>query len=169
MNRFDDLSARGCLLLVIGFMGIAMTITGCAKSPESSSEELLEHAEIPHKPKSFAAGVESLTQRHAAWLKSPGVAAMPTAEESVAWSEMQDVVRWLPELAGDSDMPEQEWNQVRDLSRELLEEYEHLRLSPNPAILQSIVARLDQLRKLVPSTRSLADAGLPNESTAVAP
>jgi hypothetical protein len=136
-------------------------VAGCHPAGDSHERELLEHAEIPHKPKSFADGVDSLAHRHAAWfgLEKHGHAHTLDGRgaNSHEWTELLDVARWLPELAGDTDMPEPEWNQVRAASLDLLATYQRLETARDPALLDLASAIIARLRQLVPSAKQTND------------
>jgi hypothetical protein len=83
---------------------------GCS-SPEE--EEHLEHVIPEHKPSTYRETVEQLDRRFRAWMEGSGGAR----EQQLA--EFGDVIRWLPELAADSDLKRQQWEQVRDCAERL--------------------------------------------------
>ena len=63
--------------------------------------------------------------------------------------EYQDLLRWLPELAADTDLPESEWNEVDQFSIEAAEAYAALKSdSQNWAPLQAKVSRIIELARL---------------------
>lgn len=85
--------------------------TGCLSSPV----EEVEHHAPAHRPATFVEAVARLPQLH-----DELVAESQRAPDTLsALDELRDIVRWLPELAADSDLKEAAWNQVRRHSREL--------------------------------------------------
>ena len=75
-----------------------------------------EHHTPAHKPADYSAAVTQLGKLHE---EIVGGRARPAGELDV-FTELGDVVRWLPELAADSDLPEEPWNRVARTSDELL-------------------------------------------------
>lgn len=95
---------------------LAVTAGGCLQSPGGDEEEL-EHQIPPHKPRSLAAAVIELERRN------PG---LPLAERDSSRSdpagqrqELEDIIRWLPELAADSDLKKENWDALQRLAIEL--------------------------------------------------
>ncbi|MBM4002059.1 MAG: hypothetical protein FJ295_02060 [Planctomycetes bacterium] len=67
-----------------------------------------EHHTPAHKPADFPAAVDRLLALHVEILNG-----RPRANDSLdVFTEAHDVVRWLPELAADSDLGEEPWNIV---------------------------------------------------------
>jgi hypothetical protein len=94
---------------------ICLFSSGC-----STSSEHAEHAdhEIPeHRPRDFPHAVKRIRHRLAQFTMLIEVRDAELAAKK--FKELQDIVRWLPELAGESDLPEAEWNEVQQISRSL--------------------------------------------------
>lgn len=88
-------------------------VAGCNSSQSGSAEnEHLEHVVPEHRPADFSAAVERLQQR------IDLLKVSPQAEPKFA-DELRDLVRWLPEIAGDSELRKAQWEIVRDQSRRL--------------------------------------------------
>ena len=95
--------------------------TGCLTSPAEEPE----HHVSAHMPPNFPAAVLRLSQLHDEFIHhstqhSPRPATRETGDshhsnESAAtdpYAEMCDILRWLPQFAADSDLPEASWNRV---------------------------------------------------------
>jgi hypothetical protein len=95
MNHFTFVLA--CLALLI-------SVTGCGEKTTvgSESEEHLEHFVPPHKPASYSDLVKSLRDR------IDQVSAGGTPSETQK-TELLDVIRWIPEIAANSDLHKSDW------------------------------------------------------------
>lgn len=95
MNHFTVVLA--CLALLI-------SVTGCGEKTTvgSESEEHLEHFVPPHKPASYSDLVKSLRDR------IDQVSAGGTPSETQK-TELLDVIRWIPEIAANSDLRKSDW------------------------------------------------------------
>ncbi|MFN8706501.1 MAG: hypothetical protein ACK526_17955 [Planctomyces sp.] len=95
MNHFTFVLV--CLTLLV-------SVTGCGEKATvgSESEEHLEHFVPPHKPASYADLVKSLRDR------IDQVSAGGTPSETQK-TELLDVIRWIPEIAADSDLLKSDW------------------------------------------------------------
>jgi hypothetical protein len=108
------MSAHGCRR----FMGLAAMLllaTGCHR-PAADEHDHLEHHKPPHKPGSLPVAVVALEVRFAAL---QAASKFQTEGEIARLRQFVEIVRWLPDIAGDSDLPEAEWNVVHDVSSEL--------------------------------------------------
>ena len=75
--------------------------------------------------------------------------AMGKATAAGEGKEYQDLLRWLPEIAADTDLPESEWSEVDQFSIEAAEEYAALKSdSQDWAPLQAKVSRILELARL---------------------
>lgn len=90
----------------------ALTIAGSGCQPRSVAEP--EHHVPEHRPADFHAAVVRLDQLHREIVAGP---MRPDAQLDV-FSELRDVVRWLPELAADSDLAERPWLVVAEVSKD---------------------------------------------------
>jgi hypothetical protein len=75
----------------------------------------LEHHVPEHKPHSLHAAIDQIELRYDALAEGE----VPRAGRTARLKELVDIVRWLPELAGDTDLPEGPWNVVEQVSQQL--------------------------------------------------
>jgi hypothetical protein len=113
-------------LVTFGAAACLLAMAGCQDEHSPSAEHEHEHDHaghvIPaHKPKTFPDAVRRLRELRGqialAASERTGREAMPIA---------LDIAAWLPEIAADSDMPEQPWNRVNDQASVLLASFEVL-------------------------------------------
>jgi hypothetical protein len=100
----DFIDGHGSAHLRVVITCLLLVVAGCQRK---ESEEVEHHSPV-HKPESFPAAVDRLVTLHAAILEGP---ARPSEGLDI-FMETHDVIRWLPELAADSDLDEDSWNQV---------------------------------------------------------
>jgi len=92
-------------------MGLTVVLAGCNASPPGDH---LEHHVPAHKPGSFAKAVEQLEIRDP-FRPSGREAANPVVQQA----ELLDIIRWLPELAAETDLRRADWNAVQQASLQL--------------------------------------------------
>ncbi len=91
-----------------------LAAAGCLASPAEEAE----HHLAAHMPRDFPAAARRLTHLHQTLLEGSRAQSkeLRTPNEKTAqiepFAEMCDVTRWLPELAADSDLPEEPWERV---------------------------------------------------------
>ncbi len=106
--RFEPFVAR-CAVCLVGL--VAAAGMGCGSA---AHDDHLEHHVPEHKPHDLVDAVDEIEKRwqglETAWKTNPG-------QNSEALSELIDIIRWLPEVAGDSDLPESDWNTVNGISK----------------------------------------------------
>lgn len=93
--------------------------------------EEAEHHTPPHKPPDYPAAVDRLVELH----QEIRSGRSRETHQLDVFTETYDVVRWLPELAADSDLKEGPWNRVHAAARRL------------EAILTEVLARGDDGRR----------------------
>jgi Fe-S-cluster formation regulator IscX/YfhJ len=96
------------LLLLIGLCVFSM---GCGSSTPIKQAE---HDLPAHRPVDLATYAESYSQRFVAWQQ-----AQQFSSQDPRFIEFHDLLRWLPEIAAESDLPEQEWNKLAEQSASL--------------------------------------------------
>jgi len=162
-NSFEGLTVMGCRLLEFSLrMGLiaagicCVWSTGC--TPRESAEaqahvdrdeqhHALEHGIPDHKPQAFADAVQQLPIRADRLAKE--ITTGDAEHAARAHQELLDIVRWLPELAADTDLKQREWERVQSLTKEL----ETLLPAARSAPAMSDVAFL----KIVEQLQSIAD------------
>jgi hypothetical protein len=113
-----------------------VTLAGCHKDPSASAEHDQEHEHaghfIPaHKPKSFPQAIRRLRELNQLLSRklTEGKSRDLIHDDTLAVAI--DIATWLPEIAADSDMPEQSWNRANDRSAVIVSNYQ--KLASNPA------------------------------------
>ena len=103
---------------------LLLTLTGC----QAGVEEEAEHHRPEHKPHDFLAAIERLQQLETELANTPP----PAAGQLDVWQETYDLVRWLPELGAESDLPEAAWNELDDAARQLEQDLVRLMKTDRP-------------------------------------
>jgi len=149
--RFEPFVARYavCLIGLIATAGV-----GCGTT---AHDDHLEHHVPEHKPHDLADAVDEMEKRWQAleskWATNPG-------QSSEALSELIDIIRWLPELAGDSDLPESEWNEVNAISKNWQAKLTTLKSNSNANSEQSFPSwdavnpQMAELRQIAPLAKT---------------
>jgi hypothetical protein len=90
-------------------------VTGCGSGTPHEEEEHGSHAAPAHKPATFADAVTETGRRF-------GELAGPLSAEDRAKRlvELDDILRWLPELAGDTDLKRADWDAAKGLVDQLV-------------------------------------------------
>jgi hypothetical protein len=130
------------LMLLIGTS--AFGPIGCQSSSLTSEHQDEEAHEQPaHMPVSFAAAVADLPHR-LEMLETTSKAQAQARSDQI--HELEDIIRWLPELAGDSDLRKSDWESAKRLSDEL------------EKLLALWFAQADQRAAPVPACDSILEA-----------
>lgn len=104
----------------------SLWLTGCApttavESPNTDEHEAHDHEHehgIPdHKPKVFSEAVRQLVPRWKSVTTELQAGHADHAERELA--ELLDIIRWLPELAADTDLKKADWDHVQQLTTKL--------------------------------------------------
>lgn len=108
-----------CLMLVLllGLLGCGMNGDSSIPTAEQSIGHQSSHGIAAHRPKSFSEAVEQLTTRYQALVATPP--DNTDVDIADALQQLKDIVHWLPELAGDTDLRRVEWEQVQQLTLNL--------------------------------------------------
>jgi hypothetical protein len=98
-----------CLLLLLGCDSPPTPAPGNDQKPAESAG----HGHAAHHPANFSDGVRQLQ----GWSQSQrGAAERPTeSKPPLTLEQVRDIVRWLPELAGDSALRRADWEQVQQI------------------------------------------------------
>ncbi len=144
------LAATVCVALALGM--------GCSPSSEKGDADgnpFYGHDhDLPEtRPSDYGAGVQQLHELHRLVLAEISHNDLDDAREVI--ETIRETLQWLPEVAGDSDMPEAQWNRVYERSPELQAWYaewsEHLASSG-----ASAVAPRETIRKIESALAELA-------------
>lgn len=101
-----------------------------------------EHGILPHKPRTFAAAIEQIDKRGHELL---------THRHDHDVAEWFDILGWLPELAGDTELKKPEWDEVARIARELEQWSAPWRSSEKSSIDVAVLERhVSALKGLVP-------------------
>lgn len=134
------------LLLLVGCTGSKPAATKHEHEHEHGHEHGLTHEEehgiLPHKPRTFAAAIEQIDQRGHELL---------THRHHHDVAEWFDILGWLPELAGDTELKKPEWDEVARIARELEQWSAPWRSSEKSSIDVAVLERhVSALKGLVP-------------------
>lgn len=133
---------------------LAILISGGCALRTSTDDGRLEHHAAPHRPGSFPTAVDKLDRRFSDLATKP---ELDVAKDKPA-AELADIIRWLPELAADSDLKRADWETANRLALEL-EKVLPGWLAANPeqkhAALTAVRASLGELRQLADRSNEL--------------
>ena len=110
------------------------------------------HGQPKHYPHTFAEAVQQLSRRYRSLIAHKS-SADTHIQEHIA--ELKDIIRWLPELAGDSELRKADWERTRDIASELE------LLSQSWTTLDEVRARRENYHQLVEELVPLAKKSRP--------
>lgn len=121
-----DRNGRQTNCLGLAVVLSSLCLSGCAPTATVESPGTAEHEEQDHehehgiptyKPKTFAAAVRQLSPRwkHISLELNAGHVEHADAD----LEELLEMIRWLPELAADTDLKKADWDRVQQLSTKL--------------------------------------------------
>jgi hypothetical protein len=112
-------------------MALALApLVGCPAQPTAAEPAEHEHERglhdhdhhvSEHRPRDFGEAVAALRRLHRHVFEELEEGHFDHAAEEL--SQLRDVIRWLPEIAGDSDMPEGQWNEAHAAAKRLEQIY----------------------------------------------
>lgn len=94
-------------------LSICLLLSSCQTHGEV---EHLEHVTPEHKPASYAGAVVQLQQRFAKALDG----TLAEHHRTPRLAQLADIIRWLPEIAAESDLKKYDWEQVEQISQRLM-------------------------------------------------
>lgn len=150
---------RARVIGLLAWLALA-AIGGCQRA----KYEEPEHHVPAHRPVDFPAAVARLETLHQWFLTGGDIkegALTGDARISDAidpFDEFHDVTRWLPELAGDSDLAEVEWGRVNGQSRTLVGAFASVRSAAAAARTSSYQMRRELFESGLRELRAVADA-----------
>jgi hypothetical protein len=115
-----------------GLFLLSWCLLGCADK-HSEEEHHVDHFVPPHRPLNLGAAHDRLVELSGMIARGEAIGDWrqhivnldEVAQEDLdklprdAWDELSDVVRWLPELAIDSDLSEADWRDISGQATEL--------------------------------------------------
>lgn len=123
MRNLQYLYVTGLILILCA---ASLNLTGCSSAKVSESttsseeDEHHEHAHAPaYKPKTFTQAIDEIKKQLLTIEAESDEGHLSHAREELAL--LREFIHWLPELAGDTDMAEQEWNEVQAVSQQMLQ------------------------------------------------
>ncbi|EAQ78934.1 hypothetical protein [Blastopirellula marina] len=131
------------LLAAIGLV----TLLGCL----SASDEHAEHHDPPHRPADFVAAVERLQVIQTASSTSEEIPS-PHPDGDLQL-EAADLLRWLPELAAESDLSREDWNQMYQSTAMIRRQAAQVSLTELSQALASVLPELDRCANSIRSQR----------------
>lgn len=84
-------------------------VLGCGAAPPDNHDEEAEHHVPEHRPADLMQAVQELESRPIALRDS---IANKAPDVETRFSELRDIVRWVPEIAGDSALKKKSWDEV---------------------------------------------------------
>ncbi len=115
--------AHRALALAVS-LALAVGLAGCRADHDADhhDHDHAGHVDPDHWPRDFPSAVALLLAGHAACWEAQ---AASRGEQLDRLLHIQrDLAKWLPEVAADSDMPEEPWNRVDAVAERLLKIYE---------------------------------------------
>lgn len=138
-------------------------LPGCSST--AGEEDHAAHHIPEHRPRDLPSAAAQVRSRWSA------IRASSPSEQPARWTELGDILRWLPEIAGESNLGRAEWDEVQRISIEL--EAMHDRGKPSGSVPEDESRRqvlLDQLDSLASrATESIYGRRASPESIAEAP
>ena len=119
---------RGCALLGVTVLILAAVMVGGCAGPAGDHEEDA-HALPEHHPRTFRRAVVDIS--HRGGVLTSGMLEGPQLE--LQRRQLLDIVRWLPELAADTELGRRDWERVNDAARDLARELESFKDSGHKA------------------------------------
>ncbi|MAT14734.1 MAG: hypothetical protein CMJ46_05615 [Planctomyces sp.] len=145
--------ALALTLLVAGMTGCQSSADATASAADEKEHEH-EHSHAPgYKPETFEAAVVAIEEQLRHLQDEIEHGHLHHGEEDLAL--LREFIHWLPELAGDTDMPEPEWNQVQAGSEQMLEQCSQLEQQfrsgkLETGIIPPLLAEIEKQQALTP-------------------
>ena len=133
---------------------VLAVVTGCSGPAPDHDEEA--HAVPAHHPRTFRRAVADIGRR------GPPLTAGTLDVESRELQRRQllDIVRWLPELAADTELGRRDWERVNEVSKTLAASLESF---ADPAVQGHDSATLSAVVEEALKTLTEVDASLPSD------
>lgn len=158
-----DLAMRSFLpIVLLAVFGLGL-LPGCSST--AGEEDHAAHHIPEHRPRDLPSAAAQIRSRWSA------VRTASPSEQPTRWTELGDILRWLPEIAGESNLGRPQWEDVQRISVELEAMHEREKpTSPAPEDESRRQVLLDQLESLASEvTESIYGRLAPAESIAETP
>ncbi|HBJ35678.1 MAG TPA: hypothetical protein DDZ51_13220 [Planctomycetaceae bacterium] len=138
------------------FLSIMMLVvvasTGCGNPSQDGDYEKVEHFVPAHWPNDLLDASAKIEER------TSQLKGQPATDAKAIEDQLRDIVGWVPEIAADTDLTEQQWNPIYFASEKLSK-----RLAKMPRPLDdATLGAIEDYRKLLSETAKL----LPPEEVA---
>jgi hypothetical protein len=140
----SDTRLRSATLL-LGVLMLVIGMAGCGKPTADEGYEKVEHFVPLHWPKDLEDAAAKIAER------ASQLSGQAGAETVAIESQLRDIVGWVPEIAADTDLTEQQWNPVYEASEALSKRLAKMRRPLDDATLGAI----DDFCKLLVDTHQL--------------
>jgi hypothetical protein len=156
-QRVSKMLGRLAVMVMVSW---AVGLSGCQGGNEVKEEA---HHIPEHLPANFDRAVGRIEQLVSHLKDGAALEKMPT--EVNVETELRDVVRWLPELAAQSDLTEVDWNLVDGATMELIDQFAKAKESPEKWIGQgAMLEKIGELPKQLAEVRQrFRDMQVPDE------
>lgn len=153
-NVVSRIGRPGALLRLLA-LAVLLSLPGCGAGGTNSEEDHGKHVDPPHKPATFAMAVQEVEHRF-------DELARPLASDirTNRLVELDDILRWLPQMAGDTDLRRADWDEVNGLTARLVA----LRTA-QPADATFASSLVNQVRPLTSRLGELAAKDTPAQGT----
>ena len=157
-NVVSRIGRPGALLRLLS-LAVLLSLAGCGAGGTTSEEDHGKHVDPPHKPATFAEAAKQIDPRLEE-LAGP-LASDIRAKRLV---ELDDILRWLPQLAGDTDLRRADWDEVNGLTARIvaLRQGQQAETSFPPALVQQARPLTSRLSELAAKTTPAQ--GAPNNT-----
>lgn len=124
---------------------LAVTVAGCGNHSVDDDHEKVEHFVPIHWPSDLLDASSKIEQR------TSQLSGKSTTDALTIENQLRDIVGWVPEIAADTDLTEEQWNPVYFASEKLSK-----RLAKMPRPLDdATLGEIDEYRKLLAETAKL--------------
>lgn len=124
---------------------LAVAVTGCGNQSVDGEYEQVEHFVPDHWPQDLLDASSKIDQR------ASQLSGQLTTDVLTIEKQLRDIVGWVPEVAADTDLTEQQWNPIYFASEKLSK-----RLAKIPRPLDdATLGAINEYRKLLLETAKL--------------
>ncbi|AMV18292.1 hypothetical protein [Planctomyces sp. SH-PL14] len=149
-TRYEPERAKRPIVPIVLLSALCLgLLSGCSST--AAEEDHAAHHIPEHRPPDLPSTAAEIRSRWSA------VRTVSPSEQPTRWTELGDILRWLPEIAGESNLNRPEWEEVQRISTEL--EAIHDRERPATAARpeensrrQTLLDQLDRVASLATET-----------------